>query len=193
MRALRDAIRRRASIPVRSASAHVAIRGYRQRNGSIAKSSSFFRQLASRPEHKLTIFGQLRPGEFKGGSATTYGGCLAAPIGTIGVLCLVVYRVDLLRRSVWSASRAQRVPENPSVNHVLLTRMGLSADHVRHTPRLVRTLSTRVPKLDLFVNLIEPTIFQKSAQGVNNGVMHRRLSPLPCAFITSSTLHKTQA
>ena len=48
-------------------------------------------------EHNLTIFGQLRPGEFKGGYATTYGGCLAAPIG---VLCLVVYRVDLLRRSV---------------------------------------------------------------------------------------------
>ena len=44
-------------------------------------------------EHKLLIFGQLRPGEFKGGYATTYGGCLAAPIG---VLCLVVYRVDLL-------------------------------------------------------------------------------------------------
>ena len=79
---------------------------------------------------------------------------------------------------------AQRVPENPSVNHVLLTRMGVSADHVRHTPRLVRTLSTRVPKLDLFVNIIEPTIFQKSAQGVNNGVMHQRLSPLPLGTIT---------
>ena len=39
----------------------------------------------------------LRPGGFKGGYATTYCGCLAAPIG---VLCLVVYRVDLLRRSV---------------------------------------------------------------------------------------------
>ena len=48
-------------------------------------------------EHKLLIFGQLRPGGFKGGYATTYGGCLTAPIG---VLCLVVYRVDLLRRSV---------------------------------------------------------------------------------------------
>ena len=48
-------------------------------------------------EHNLTIFGQLRPGELKGGYATTYGGCLAAPIG---VLCLVVYRVDRLRRSV---------------------------------------------------------------------------------------------
>ena len=48
-------------------------------------------------EHKLLIFGQLRPGGFKGGYATTYCGCLAAPIG---VLCLVVYRVDLLRRSV---------------------------------------------------------------------------------------------
>ena len=48
-------------------------------------------------EHNLLIFGQLRPGEFKGGYATTYCGCLAAPIG---VLCLVVYRVDLLRRSV---------------------------------------------------------------------------------------------
>ena len=52
-------------------------------------------------EHKLLLFGQLRPGGFKGGYATTYCGCLAAPIG---VLCLVVYRVDLLRRSVWSAS-----------------------------------------------------------------------------------------
>ena len=31
---------------------------------------------------------------------------LAAPIG---VLCLVVYRVDLLRRSVWSASVAGAV------------------------------------------------------------------------------------
>ena len=48
-------------------------------------------------EHKLLIFGQLRPGGFKGGYATTYCGCLAAPIG---VLCLVVYRVDLLRRFV---------------------------------------------------------------------------------------------
>ena len=57
-------------------------------------------------EHKLLIFGQLRPGEFKGGYATTYGGCLAAPIG---VLCLVMYRVDLLRRSVWSASVAGAV------------------------------------------------------------------------------------
>eukprot|EP01043_Picozoa_sp_COSAG02_P110031 COSAG02_NODE_46143_length_351_cov_0.972222_1_plen_51_part_01 len=28
-------------------------------------------------EHKLMILGQLRPGEFKGGYATTYGGCLA--------------------------------------------------------------------------------------------------------------------
>eukprot|EP01046_Picozoa_sp_COSAG06_P051170 COSAG06_NODE_8287_length_2215_cov_3.228261_2_plen_168_part_00 len=54
-------------------------------------------------EHKLLIFGQLRPGEFKGGCETTYCGCLAAPIG---ILCLVVYRVDLLRRSVWSASVA---------------------------------------------------------------------------------------
>ena len=57
-------------------------------------------------EHKLLIFGQLRPGGFKGGYATTYCGCLAAPIG---VLCLVVYRVDLLRRSVWSASVAGSV------------------------------------------------------------------------------------
>ena len=48
-------------------------------------------------EHNLMILDQLRPREFKGGYATTYGGCLAAPIG---VLCLVVYRVDLLRRSV---------------------------------------------------------------------------------------------
>ena len=52
------------------------------------------------------ILGQLRPGEFKGGYATTYGGCLAA---SIGVLCLVVYRVDLLRRSVCSASVAGAV------------------------------------------------------------------------------------
>ena len=52
------------------------------------------------------IFGQLRPGGVKGGYATTYCGCLAAPIG---VLCLVVYRVDLLRRSVWSASVAGAV------------------------------------------------------------------------------------
>ena len=57
-------------------------------------------------EHNLLIFGQLRPGEFKGGYATTYCGCLAAPIG---VLCLVVYRVDLLRRYVWSASVAGAV------------------------------------------------------------------------------------
>ena len=57
-------------------------------------------------EHKLMILGQLRPGEFKGGYATTYGGCLVAPIG---VLCLVVYRVDLLRRSVCSASVADAV------------------------------------------------------------------------------------
>ena len=42
-------------------------------------------------EHNLMILDQLRPREFKGGYATTYGGCLAAPIG---VLCLVVYRVD---------------------------------------------------------------------------------------------------
>ena len=63
--------------------------------------------IASRyAEHKLMILGQLRPGEFKGGYATTYGGCLAAPIG---VLCLVVYRVDLLRRSVCSASVADAV------------------------------------------------------------------------------------
>ena len=57
-------------------------------------------------EHNLLIFGQLRPGGFKGGYATTYCGCLAAPIG---VLCLVVYRADLLRRSVWSASVAGAV------------------------------------------------------------------------------------
>ena len=57
-------------------------------------------------EHRLPIFGQLRPGGFKGGYATTYCGCLAAPIG---VLCLVVYRVDLLRRSVWSDSVAGAV------------------------------------------------------------------------------------
>ena len=57
-------------------------------------------------EHNLMILDQLRPREFKGGYATTYGGCLAAPIG---VLCLVVYRVDLLRRSVWSASVADAV------------------------------------------------------------------------------------
>ena len=57
-------------------------------------------------EHNLMILDQLRPREFKGGYATTYGGCLAAPIG---VLCLVVYRVDLLRRSVWSASVAGAV------------------------------------------------------------------------------------
>ena len=57
-------------------------------------------------EHRLPIFGQLRPGGFKGGYATTYCGCLAAPIG---VLCLVVYMVDLLRRSVWSASVASTV------------------------------------------------------------------------------------
>ena len=57
-------------------------------------------------EHRLPIFGQLRPGGFKGGYATTYCGCLAAPIG---VLCLVVYRVDLLRRFVWSASVAGAV------------------------------------------------------------------------------------
>ena len=57
-------------------------------------------------EHKLLIFGQLRPGGFKGGYATTHCGCLAAPIG---VLCLVVYMVDLLRRSVWSASVASAV------------------------------------------------------------------------------------
>ena len=57
-------------------------------------------------EHNLLIFGQLRPGEFKGGFATTYCGCLAAPIG---VLCLVVYRVDLLRRSVWAARVAGAV------------------------------------------------------------------------------------
>ena len=56
-------------------------------------------------EHNLLIFGQLRPG-FKGGYATTYCGCLAAPIG---VLCLVVCMVDLLRRSVWSASVAGAV------------------------------------------------------------------------------------
>eukprot|EP01046_Picozoa_sp_COSAG06_P037301 COSAG06_NODE_4197_length_4485_cov_7.345645_8_plen_55_part_01 len=52
------------------------------------------------------ILDQLRPREFKGGCATTYGGCSAAPIG---VICLVVYRVDLLRRSVWSASVADAV------------------------------------------------------------------------------------
>ena len=57
-------------------------------------------------EHNLMILDQLRPREFKGGYATTYGGCLAAPIG---VLCLVVYRVDLLRRSVCSASVAGAV------------------------------------------------------------------------------------
>ena len=57
-------------------------------------------------EHNLMILDQLRPREFKGGYATTYGGCLATPIG---VLCLVVYRVDLLRRSVWSASVAGAV------------------------------------------------------------------------------------
>ena len=57
-------------------------------------------------EHNLMILDQLRPREFKGGYATTYGGCLAAPIG---VLCLVVYRVDLLRRSVCSASVADAV------------------------------------------------------------------------------------
>ena len=38
------------------------------------------------------ILDQLRPREFKGGYATTYGACMAAPIG---VLCLVVYMVDL--------------------------------------------------------------------------------------------------
>jgi hypothetical protein len=56
------------------------------------------------------IFGQLRPGEVKGGCATTYGGCLVAPIG---VLCLVVYRLDLLRRSVCSAcvEQAGLLPE----------------------------------------------------------------------------------
>ena len=57
-------------------------------------------------EHNLMILDQLRPREFKGGYATTYGGCLTAPIG---VLCLVVYRVDLLRRSVCSASVAGAV------------------------------------------------------------------------------------
>ena len=62
--------------------------------------------LAWYAEHNLMILDQLRPREFKGGCATTYGGCLAAPIG---VLCLVVYMVDLLRRSVWSASVASAV------------------------------------------------------------------------------------
>ena len=71
-----------------------------------ARAGGRHRSVPRYAEHRLPIFGQLRPGGFKGGYATTYCGCLAAPIG---VLCLVVYMVDLLRRSVWSASVASAV------------------------------------------------------------------------------------
>eukprot|EP01046_Picozoa_sp_COSAG06_P049085 COSAG06_NODE_7480_length_2490_cov_22.873693_1_plen_160_part_00 len=89
---------------------------------------------------------------------------------------------------LWPLGSPDAVPirgnEYPGLgSNVLLTRMGVSADHVRHTPRLARTFSTRIPMLHLLLHM-EPTILQKPTQSVDDGVMHQRLRPLPLGAIT---------